>query len=302
MEQPKIAKQFYEAVNQGSGFKKRSPLFYILLIVAIAFLAADTYLRYQGVPGLRKQNAELIKKTRILEHSLDQLRAGIEQKDNNIFRLKTLLDPFEKVAMKRYPGGAEQALDRLSDELAQGRGKPADAYPSREKQQKEINTLKRQRLKDQKQIAELKGLLVKLEEQYAEQQRRLSELSDLSQYLSVATWNQEGDAILWEGQSVETPASGWLKGYREQDNAQKMAWQCGSSALFHYRETMDAYPQYPFPYYVVAKCLQARGEISWKDYAEKGVAILEKTTRIPGHAPDHDDALADLSALLKKGK
>jgi len=302
VEQPKIAKQFYDAVNQSSGFRKRSPLFYVLLIVAITLLGTDTYVRYQAVPGLRKRNADLLEKVRRLERRLDQLQAGIEQKDNDIFRLKTLLAPFEKAAMKRYPGAVEEALDRLSDELDHNRGELADLHHSRETQQKEINKLKRQRLKDQKQIAELKGQLVKLEEQYAEQQRRLSDLSDLNAYLSVATWDQDGDAILWKGQRVETPVSGWMKGFRKQDDTEKMAWQCGSSALFHYREVMDAHPAYPFPYYVVAKCLEARGESSWKDYAKKGVSILEKTTRISGHAPDHDDALADLSALLKKGE
>jgi hypothetical protein len=62
---------------------------------------------------------------------------------------------------------------------------------------------------------------------------------------------------------------------------------------------MDQYPKYPFTYYVLAKCLHAKGEPSWEEYARKCVAILRKTTRLAGHDSAHDDVLVELSAFLE---
>ena len=126
----------------------------------------------------------------------------------------------------------------------------------------------------------------------------ISMLSAMGEYVEVATWDMNGMAMLWNSQEVKTPVSNWAKSYRQRGMAETQ-WDCGSAALYHYREIMDQYPKYPFTYYVLAKCLHAKGEPVWEEYAKTGVSILKRTTRLSGHASDHDDVLIELSALLE---
>jgi hypothetical protein len=241
----------------------------------------------------------MVTMARDLKRQHNELQATMEDKDNEIFRLKTLLEPLETAALRRYPGAAEEALDRLGDDLDKEEDELSDLKETSGQQKRRMKRQERDIAKHQEEVANLTGRIAKLEAEKTEQAKEIATLSAINEYVEVATWNMAGNAILWNSQELETPVSGWGKDYRKKRGVEENQWECGSAALYHYREVMDQYPKYPFTYYALAKCLHAKGEPAWEEYAKKGVAILKKTTRLSGHASDHDGALVELSAFLE---
>jgi hypothetical protein len=63
-------------------------------------------------------------------------------------------------------------------------------------------------------------------------------------------------------------------------------------------DVAEVAPTFPFGYYAKAGCLQKAGDENWRSEAQKAIAILEMTTTIPGHHPDHDFVLHELRAQL----
>ena len=59
-------------------------------------------------------------------------------------------------------------------------------------------------------------------------------------------------------------------------------------------------PDFPFTYYVIALCYKKQGREEWKQYAQKAILILEKTTQIDGHHGFHDEALSQLLLLVRE--
>jgi cell division protein FtsB len=293
VEQPNIAKRFQEAVDETTSVKKRSPLFYVLILLLILAVSFDAYVRYGKVLQLQKEKKTLVATSRELMGKVNDFEEMVMKKDNEMFRLKTLLGPLETVALQRYPGDPEEALDKLGDHL----DKEKDNFSQQEEltgqQRKEIKKLKRDNVNKRREVSKLK-------KEISKQKGEIAALSEMNEYIDVATWMWDGRIRLWDSQVANSPVAGWAKTFRQKRVSGKPQWKCGSTALFHYREMVEEYPKYPFPYYVLAKCLHAKGEKSWKEYARNGVSILEKTTRISGHASDHDDILAELQALLEK--
>jgi len=299
VDQPKIAERFYQAVHETSGSRKRSPFFYVLLVAVLLSVAFDAYIRYGTVPRFQKEKNELVTMVHDLKRQHNEIQATVEDKDNEIFRLETLLGPFETAALRRYPGVVEEALDNLGDDLEKEDGELTDLKETSGQQKKRLKRLEREIAKHQEEVANLKGRIAKLEAAKAEQTKEIALLSAINEYVEVATWDMAGKAILWNSQELETPVSGWDKDYRKKPGVGENQWECGSAALYHYREVMEQYPKYPFTYYVLAKCLHTKGEPAWEEYATKAVGILKKTTRLSGHASDHDNALIELSAFLE---
>jgi hypothetical protein len=67
-----------------------------------------------------------------------------------------------------------------------------------------------------------------------------------------------------------------------------------------YERIIEQFPRFPFAYLALAESMRSRGEPSWREYAQKGVSILEKTVTIEGHDRSHDDALAVLRKYLSE--
>jgi hypothetical protein len=65
-----------------------------------------------------------------------------------------------------------------------------------------------------------------------------------------------------------------------------------------YRAVIDQFPRFPFGYFALTESLRNRGDPTWREYAEKAVTILEKTTSIEGHEQSHDQALKILRRYL----
>lgn len=300
-EQPKIAERFHQVVHETSHpGGKRSAFYYILLVVLLVTVVVDVYMRYGTVRRIQKEKNELATMVRDLKRQTKELQKSAEDKDNEIFRLETLLAPFEAAALGRYPGVVEEALDKFGDDLEKEEDELTDLKETSGQQKNRLKGMERDIAKHRKEVANLKKRIAELQAEKVEQTKEIALLSAIHEYVEVATWNMDGEAMLWNSQKLETPVSGWDKDYRKkkpiiEDNQ----WECGSAALYHYREVMEQYPKFPFTYYVLAKCLHAKGEPAWEEYAAKAVAILKKTTRISGHSSDHADALVELSAFLE---
>ena len=70
-------------------------------------------------------------------------------------------------------------------------------------------------------------------------------------------------------------------------------WDCRPTALDAYTKAISYDGKFPFAYYYSATCRKAAGAEDWQQDIQKSRDILLKTTRLPGHHPDHD-------ALLKR--
>ena len=71
--------------------------------------------------------------------------------------------------------------------------------------------------------------------------------------------------------------------------------------IFEITEDVIAeFPRFPFTYWALSGLLSNKGDLSWKKYAEEGIQILEKTTKVAGHHANHDQKLAELQLTLEK--
>lgn len=298
MEQPNIAERFQKAVTETTFSRKRSPWLYLLLLAVILVVGYDGYLRHNKLPGLGKENQQLKKTSSELQRKIVELQE-IEGK-NTVLLSNTIarLAPFEKEALRRYPNAEEEALSKLYEDLNNQDVKIIGLGEMTDQQEKKIRILEQTTRGQKKEVASLKGRVVQLEEENEKQRMEMEGLKEISAFYEVASWTLEGKLKLWNGQFVDSPVAGWTDNYYLKRNGEAHRWECGSVALFHYREIMEQYPKFPFPYYVVSQCLKMKGEPSWEEYAKKGLAIVEKTTQVSGHVSDHDTVLAELQSLL----
>ena len=71
----------------------------------------------------------------------------------------------------------------------------------------------------------------------------------------------------------------------------------GTAAL---RNAATLSPDFPFPHWGLAVCAHSQGKPTWRAHAKRAIETLQHTTQIAGHKPDHDQALAELTALLRQ--
>lgn len=87
--------------------------------------------------------------------------------------------------------------------------------------------------------------------------------------------------------------------YRYDKNTKKIHMSRSKEAEETYRELIENFPTFPFGYYFLVLCLRERGDQEWRTYAEKAVEILEKTTKLSDHHPNHDEILSKLAEWLE---
>ncbi len=71
-------------------------------------------------------------------------------------------------------------------------------------------------------------------------------------------------------------------------NGSNVTYKTDAQAEKKFRDVIQIEPKYPFSYVGLAKILHDRGDVTWKKYADKAMEILEQTTLVPGHHPNHD--------------
>jgi hypothetical protein len=123
------------------------------------------------------------------------------------------------------------------------------------------------------------------------------DLVSLKDYGEVATWNFHGSKIVGSGVAVSSPVGNWRKDFVKEEDG-RLSWKCNQDAINQYKLTTEKHINYPFPYYLLAVCLKNVGDNSWRTFAQKGISILEHTTKVSGHDPGHDDALGRLKSLV----
>ncbi len=298
MEQPNIAERFQKAIEETKGVRRRAPLFYLLLLIVLFVVGHDAYVTLQKVPGLQEENARLKGAWMELEKTTVKLNETAKQQESDLIELSARLAPFETTAQRRYPDAQGQALAKLQEELDKQEAELFNPEEVKDNKHEDMKKLQRTNAEKEKQISGLKRRIAELEKESAERKVEPERPKDPERYSETAMWTMDGRMKLPDGQFVESPVAGWSDTYRREKPGEPARWRCGSVALFHYREVIEKYPEFPFPFCVVAQCLKTQGEPSWQEYARKGLSVLEKTVKIPGHVSDHDDALAELQVLL----
>ena len=66
---------------------------------------------------------------------------------------------------------------------------------------------------------------------------------------------------------------------------------CEENKEIVYRQLIQEFPDYPFPYSILAFCLKEKSDSSWKSYAKKAIDILKITVKIDGHKSVHEEQL-----------
>ena len=127
-----------------------------------------------------------------------------------------------------------------------------------------------------------------------EKEVELSKYQEISLYSAMGNKSGKVSGV----NMVRTPINDWNIKYAYYDNGQ-MIFKCEPGAKEACLEVITKMPSYPFSYYFLAKCLKEESDSSWVEMAQTAKAILQKTTQIPGHKTDHDNALKEVSNLLK---
>jgi len=130
--------------------------------------------------------------------------------------------------------------------------------------------------------------------------QRLTSKIDLLEYQDVSAYSATGNksAKVMGVPMVPTPIVDWSKDFvARQDD--KIDAACSSLAIKKCELVIQKLPSYPFAYYFLALCQKKKQNPKWKQNAVKAKLILDKTTRIPGHHPDHDCVLAEVSRMLQ---
>jgi hypothetical protein len=129
-------------------------------------------------------------------------------------------------------------------------------------------------------------------------ERSLHNLSDKSDYFEVSRCNPAGLPFR-EGKGIryDTPLATELRDcYVIPDST--INFKLGQQFESRYTTVISQFPRFPFGYFALAESMRQRGDPAWREFAQKAISILEKTTAIEGHDPSHDDALATLRGYL----
>jgi hypothetical protein len=123
------------------------------------------------------------------------------------------------------------------------------------------------------------------------------QITDLSEYGEVATYNFDGYQKSGRFLFPSTPLSNWNKGYLTKRDGMYL-FNCSQDSIEHYKDVINKHPSFPFPYIALSGCLYKKNDPSWKEYAVKAQTILRKTTKIPLHSADHDGWLINIEKFL----
>ena len=128
------------------------------------------------------------------------------------------------------------------------------------------------------------------------------ELEGLRRYSKVAKYSALGlTGIAGEGLKENSPIARALEGaYTKVDKESGPEYypRCDAQGLSRFANVAKEFPDFPFSYWALAKCLEQIGNPQWRVYAEHAVAIFEHTTRVSERSPHHDQAREQMEALL----
>ncbi len=136
-------------------------------------------------------------------------------------------------------------------------------------------------------------------ENYQDELEKVSVNSKLiKEYSYYATLDPYGrDITIGTGIEYDTEISKIMKPVLSMDY-DNIVPRCDDHSRNLILSVIKKYPEFPFSYFYMAKCLNSYGNDDWIKYAEGGVKHFEKTTEISGHNDTHDQALLILRKML----
>jgi hypothetical protein len=137
----------------------------------------------------------------------------------------------------------------------------------------------------------------RLQELASEISKARIDIDAVKKYSDVARMDPLGKQFdVGSGLQENTPISVLLEG-TWQPIAGQFVFSTDAAAEKKYREVVEKFPTFPFAYVYISDCLRVRNDPAWKEYANKAIDILEKTTSLAAHKVQHDQALQ----MLKQG-
>jgi hypothetical protein len=122
-------------------------------------------------------------------------------------------------------------------------------------------------------------------------QQASRDYADVVQLNMIGKPNMDGDLV------YTTPISTALEGTYE-IKGHNVTFRSDLASEAKFRDAIARFPKFPFAYICLAVALRNRGDPSWLDFAKQGEAILEKTTLVPGHHPNHDYFLTQVREMM----
>jgi len=139
--------------------------------------------------------------------------------------------------------------------------------------------------------------LAKLADDVRAQQKQLEIIRDYTEVAKLNFAGTSGTAVL--PLAEQTPISRMLDGALTITDGRSQ-YKCDPASIQQYETVSTQSPRFPFAYYALAFCLSQSGDATWKQYAVRAIEILNRTTTIDGHHPDHDQALHELEEALRQ--
>lgn len=126
-------------------------------------------------------------------------------------------------------------------------------------------------------------------------------LEALREYSDVAKLNIVGTTGMVQAPLVETTSISRLLEGSFLESGNRISVKCDAESVARLGAVAATEPRFPFAHAALALCLYQLKDGRWKDHARAGVKILERTTKLAGHHPHHDEMLTKLRKLLKNG-
>lgn len=154
-------------------------------------------------------------------------------------------------------------------------------------------------------ISNLSSSVVNLQKQNSTKEQELEKLkndvNNIRDYSNIARLDLTG-VELHAGNGItmsDTELSALMKKIlRIEDN--KVYVKVSDTVMVYVNEVIEKFPKFPFGYYAKAKILLSKNIKDGLPYVFKTIEILEITTSIQGHNPNHDEALAEFKNILKE--
>ena len=167
---------------------------------------------------------------------------------------------------------------------------------------RDLVTLARERDPGLSETEALRTILTELRtlrERTAQHER---ELQGVRQYSEIAKLNVLGlSGRAGAGLKEDSPIARALEGAYikvESETGPEYHPRCDAEGLARFANVTRGFPDFPFSYWALAKCLKGASNPQWRFFAERAMSILEHTTRIGGRNQNHDQARHQMEQLL----
>ena len=128
------------------------------------------------------------------------------------------------------------------------------------------------------------------------------EVQGLRQYTKVAKYNVLGlTGIAGEGLKENSAINKALEGAyikKETQSGPEYYPRCDAHGLDRFINVVRKFPDFPFSYWALAKCLKQMGDPRWRAYGKRAMSIFQHTTRIGERSPHHDQAQKQLEEMF----